>query len=206
MEIETNRLLLREFSVADWPAVLAYHDDPLYLRYYPQTEETEEGAKEFVQMFLSQQAEQPRHKFQLAMILKSEGKLIGNVGIRVNDPEQGEANIGYELGSVYWGNGYATEAAHAIVSFGFESLNLHRVWSWCVAQNIGSARVMEKIGMTHEGRLHEREFIKGEWRDHLIYAVLREEWKALSLTTDDRRPTTIALGVNQDEETLLLCG
>ena len=181
MNLETKRLHLREFIETDWPALLAYQNDPLYLRYYPWAEQNEAGAKEFVQMFMEQQVEQPRHKFQLAMILKSEGKLIGNVGIRVNDPEQGEANIGYELGSAHWGNGYATEAARAIMSFGFESLNLHRVWSWCVAQNIGSARVMEKLGMTREGRLREREFIKSEWHDHLIYAMLRADWQSAAI-------------------------
>jgi RimJ/RimL family protein N-acetyltransferase len=177
MQLHTPRLLLREFVADDWPAVLAYHNDPLYLRFYHQTEETEAGAKDFVQMFLGQQVEQPRHKFQLAMVLKSTDELIGNCGIRVNDPKQGEANIGYELSSAHWGHGYATEAARAIINFGFEELNLHRVWSWCVAENIGSYRVMEKIGMKFEGRLRQREFIKGEWHDHLVYAILRDEWK-----------------------------
>ncbi len=177
MELDTHRLHLREFVASDWPAVLAYQNDSLYLRYYPLVEQTEAGAKSFVQMFLDQQAEQPRRKFQLALTLKSEDALIGNCGIRVNDPEQGEANIGYEISSAYWGRGYASEAACAIVNFGFEELNLHRVWSWCVAENIGSYRVMEKIGMTCEGRLREREFIKGEWHDHLLYAILKDEWK-----------------------------
>ena len=177
MELDTKRLHLREYVTSDWSAALAYQSDPLYLRYYHDTEQTEERVKAFVQMFLDQQAEQPRRKYQLVIMLKSENKLIGNVGIRVNDPEQGEANIGYELNSSYWGQGYATEAARAILKFGFEELNLHRVWSWCIAQNIGSYRVMEKIGMIFEGRLREREFIKGEWRDHLLYAILRDEWK-----------------------------
>lgn len=144
MQLHTPRLHLREFLADDWPAVLAYQNDPLYLRYYQLTEQTEDRAKSFVQMFLDNQAEQPRRKFQLALTLKDTDALIGNCGIRVNDSEQGEANIGYEINSAYWGQGYVTEAARAILNFGFEELNLHRVWAECVAANIGSYRVMEK--------------------------------------------------------------
>lgn len=178
MRLETDRLVMREFVAADWEAVLAYQSDPLYLRYYHWTERNEADARDFVQMFLDQQQEQPRTKFQLALSLKSEQQLIGNCGIRINDPELREANIGYELNSHYWGQGYATEAARAIVRCGFEALGMHRIWSWCIAENIGSARVLEKAGMRLEGRLREKEFIKGQWRDHLLYAILDYEWKA----------------------------
>lgn len=187
MMLETPRLLLREFVEGDWSAVLAYQADPLYLRYYELTEQTAIGARAFVRMFLAQQAEQPRAKFQLAMILKAEGRLIGNCGIRINDFEHREANIGYELDSRYWNRGYATEAAREIVRFGFTALGLHRIWSWCVAENIGSARVLEKVGMQREGRLREKEFYKGGWHDHLLYAILEHEWRAMQDTIENRQ-------------------
>jgi [ribosomal protein S5]-alanine N-acetyltransferase len=180
MQLETERLLLREFVAEDWAEVLAYQDDPLYLRYYHQTEVTAQGARDFVQMFLDQQAAQPRTKFQLALVLKAEGRLVGNCGIRINDVEQREANIGYELASRLWGQGLVTEAARCIVDFGFRELGLHRIHSWCIAQNVGSYRVMEKIGMRQEGRLREKEWIKGQWHDHLLYAILEHEWRALA--------------------------
>lgn len=177
MILETKRLILRDFEASDWPAVLAYQSDPLYLRYYHWTGRTEAEVQEFVQMFLDQQQARPRLKFQLAAVLKAENKLIGNCGIRVNDPDLREANIGYELNSQYWNQGYATEAATTILRFGFEELGMHRVWSWCVADNIGSARVLEKLGMRLEGREREKDFIKGRWRDQLIYAILDHEWR-----------------------------
>ena len=177
MRLETPRLLLREFVADDWPAVLAYQSDPLYLRYYYWTERTAADVRDFVQMFLDQQAEQPRTKFQLALVLKAEGRLIGNCGIRINDPDQREANIGYELESRSWGQGLASEAASEIVRFGFTELGLHRIWSWCLAVNVGSARVMEKVGMRREGQLRQKEWIKGSWHDHLLYAILEEEWR-----------------------------
>lgn len=178
MLLETDRLILREFVASDWPAVMAYQSDPRYLRYYEWTGRTETEVRAFVQMFLDHQQEEPRTKFQLAVILKAEDRLIGNCGIQMKTPDAREADIGYELDPDHWGQGYATEAAHAIVAFGFSELKLHRVWSWCIAENRGSSRVMEKLGMQREGHLRENEWIKGRWWDTLIYGILEHEWDA----------------------------
>jgi [ribosomal protein S5]-alanine N-acetyltransferase len=178
MEITTERLVLREFKQTDWPDVLAYQREPLYLRYYEWTERTPLAVQKFVQGFVANQIEQPRIKYQLAVILKSSQQLIGNCGIRLKAAAAREGDIGYELSPEYWGHGYATEAASAIVEFGFNELGLHRIWSWCIADNVGSARVLQKIGMQAEGRLRENEFYKGRWWDTLLFGMLDDEWKA----------------------------
>ncbi|MBD2518437.1 GNAT family N-acetyltransferase [Nostoc sp. FACHB-973] len=177
MKLETNRLLMREFVESDSQAVFAYQSNPLYLLYSHWTHRTENDVCEFIQMFITQQKEQPRTKFQLAVVLKEENRLIGNCGIRINDSKLGEANIGYELNPEYWRQGYATEAAQAILKFGFEELKMHRIWSWCIAENIASFKVLEKIGMRREGHMQEKELIKGKWYDSFIYAILETEWK-----------------------------
>ena len=71
--------------------------------------------------------------------------------------------MGYELAPRYWGCGYATEAAAALLAFGFRELKLHRVWAQCIAENTASAHVLEKIGMRQEGRLREQERMQGRW-------------------------------------------
>jgi len=157
---------------------LEYQSDPLYLRYYEWTERTPEAAREFVGWFLDHQQQNPRIKFQLAVTLKSNSLLIGNCGIRMDGAASLQADIGYELDPKHWNHGYATEAAHAILDFGFSRFNVHRVWSWCVADNLGSAHVLEKLGMRLEGHLRENEFYKGRWWDTLMYAILADEWKA----------------------------
>jgi RimJ/RimL family protein N-acetyltransferase len=177
MELITERLILREFNQHDWPAVLAYQSDPRYLRYYPWTGRTPKDAQEFVQMFLDQQHEQPRIKFQLAIILKPDRQLIGNCGIRLESPGAHQGDIGYELSPNHWGRGYATEAAGAILQFGFTQLNLHRIWSWCMAENRGSARVLGKLGMRLEGRLRENEYFKDRWWDTLMFGMLKSDWQ-----------------------------
>ena len=176
--ITTDRLLLREFVVDDWPAVLAYQQNPRYLRLYPWTERTEAEARDFVRMFVDQQAESPRRKFQLAVSLPDSGLLIGNCGIRRKPENDWEADIGYELAPDYWGRGYATEAARAIVSFGFRELGLHRISSWCIADNAASARVLERVGLKLEGQLRQNEYFKGRWWDTLRYGMPVGEWRA----------------------------
>lgn len=184
MELRTERLLLREFAPGDWPAVLAYQSDPRYLRFYAWEGRAEADVRAFVAMFVGWQGEQPRTKYQFALVLPETGRLIGNCGIRVNDPAAREANIGYELDPDYWGRGYATEAARAVLVFGFDSLGLHRVWARCVADNAASAHVLEQLGLRREGRLREHEYFKGRWWDELLYAILDREWGAWS--QDDR--------------------
>ncbi|MCZ7570404.1 MAG: GNAT family N-acetyltransferase [Ardenticatenaceae bacterium] len=174
----TDRLLLREFVESDWPAVLEYQSDPRYLRYYPWTERTPEDVRAFIRMFIDWQREEPRRKYQFAVLLPAENRLIGNCGLRKKTADAWEAEIGYEFAPAWWGQGFATEAAGGLLAFGFEELRLHRIWAYCVAENVASARVLEKIGMRREGRLHENEWMKGRWWDTLLYGILEHEWRA----------------------------
>ena len=180
MKIVTERLILREFVEADWERVLEYQSDPLYLRYYEWTERdrTPEAVQEFIGWFLDNQKQNPRIKFQLAVTLKSNNLLIGNCGVRMDTSDSVEADIGYELDPKHWNHGYATEATHAIVDFGFSHFGVHRIWANCVAENLGSVHVLEKLGMKLEGRLREKEFYKGRWWDTLMYGILVDEWEA----------------------------
>jgi ribosomal-protein-alanine N-acetyltransferase len=179
MNLTTERLILRDFAESDWEAVWIYQQDPLYLRYYEWTARTPEEVRAFIQMFLDHQKQNPRIKFQFAVTLNSTGQLIGNCGVRRNSPEAFEGDMGYELDPDHWGKGYATEAARAVLQFGFSNMGLHRISASCVADNTGSAHVLEKLGMQKEGRLRENEYYKGRSWDTLLYAILYEEWQAL---------------------------
>ena len=176
MNITTARLVLREMETDDWPVVLAYENDDRYLRYYVWTERGESLVRDYVQMLVDWRFEQPRRKFQLAITLPQDGTLIGICGIRRKPENEFEGDIGYELNPEYWGRGYATAAARAVVAFGFEDLGLHRVSSWCNADNLASAHVLERIGMRQEGRLRENRQYKGRRWDTLLYGMLKDEW------------------------------
>ena len=178
MILTTERLTLRDFVESDWEATLAYQQDPLYLRYNEWTSRTDKEVREFIQMFLDHQKQQPRIKFQFAITLKSTGQLIGNCGVRRNSPQADEGDIGYELDPKFWRNGYATEAARTVMCFSFSSINLRRISAWCVDDNVGSARVLEKLGMRLERRMRDYQYFKGRWWDTLSYAISYEEWRA----------------------------
>lgn len=178
MKIETARLTLREFLPTDWPAVLAYQSDPRYLRYYAWESRTRDQVEAFVAMFVRNQQAHPRLKFQIAVTLRSDGRLIGNCGVRLPSPDSRVADLGYELAPDEWGNGYATEAALAMRDFAFATLGVHRLWASCVADNLGSARVLSRLGMRQEAHLRETAHYKGRWWDELIFAMLESEWQS----------------------------
>ena len=178
MKIETERLILRDFVKNDWQDVAAYNSDPLYLRYNDSIDGTPERVQEFIGWFLDHQKQSPRIKYQLAVTLKSNNQLIGNCGIRMDEVGATKADIGYELNPNHGNQGYATEAASAMVDFGFTHFGVHRIWADCIAENIGSAHVLEKLGMQLEGRFRENKYFKDRWWDTLIYAILADEWAA----------------------------
>jgi len=178
MILTTDRLRLREYASDDWRAVLAYQSDSRYLRYYPWTQRTAEDVQAFVQRFIDWQDEQPRTRFQFAITLRAGGWLIGSCGIRKETATAQQADLGYEIAPSHWGHGYATEAARAVLAFGFNDLELHRIQAFCLAENAASGRVLEKLGMQREGRLREHRWMKGHWWDTLAYGILQHEWKA----------------------------
>ncbi len=175
MLLETPRLILRDFTATDWLAVFAYQRDPRYLRLYEWADRTPDEVRAFVQMFIDQQSQQPRTRFQLAVTLRQTGELIGNCGIRRDTPTSHEAEIGYELAPDQWGRGYASEAVAEIVRFGLAEMGVHRITAWLVADNVASARVLEKNGFQLEGRLRDKEMYKGRYWDVLMYAKVTSD-------------------------------
>ncbi len=198
MQIETQRLLLRDFTTDDVEALAACRTDERYWRYYERVDDVEAGAREHVGLFVGWQAEQPRTHFQLAIVLEQDGTLIGDCGLR-RRPQLSfggatdlEADIGYELDPRYWGQGYATEAMRALVHYGFESLGLHRIWAFCLAANEPSWRLMERLGMRREGVLQQNVRLRGRWVDTYVYGLLHDAWRS-NLATDIG-PRDVAVG------------
>ena len=177
MEIQTERLLLRDFVAGDWPAVMAYQVQPEYLRYYAWTDRTETEVQAFVQRFIQYQRARPRIKFQLAITLPQTGTVIGSCGVRKDNHLVTTADMGYELDPAHWGQGYATEAACAMLNFGFSTLKLERIWATCVVENVASARVLEKVGLQLEDRLVKHEWFKDRWWDTFQYGISRAIWE-----------------------------
>jgi RimJ/RimL family protein N-acetyltransferase len=178
LTVRTERLQLREIEAGDWQAVLQYQRQPEYLRFYPWTERTKADVQQFVDMFVTWRYEHPRTKFQFAITLATSRQLIGLCGVRRTTLQSPEAELGYEIAPEFWKQGYATEAAEAMLAFAFNSLQVHRCWANCLTENRASIRVLEKLRMRREGHFRENRWMKNRWWDTYIYAILTGEWRS----------------------------
>jgi RimJ/RimL family protein N-acetyltransferase len=175
--ISTQRLRLREYTEADFEGVHAYSQDLETVRFMTWGPNTPEDTQKFIQLAISQQAVKPRVNFHFVIALQETDQIIGGCGIHIQRPEHRGAEIGYCFNRVFWGQGYATETMEALLKFGFEALNLHRIIATCDPRNIGSERVMQKNGLRKEAHYIQELWQKNEWRDSLLYAILDHEWQ-----------------------------
>jgi len=178
MELLTPRLRLREFEEDDWRATWPYESNPEVVRYLPYDVRTPEASLKRIQDSRASALESPRRIHDLAVVLREDGRLIGRCGLKVEDFEQREGALWYVLNPTEWGKGYILEAAEAMLDFGFGTLGLHRVWADCDPRNTGSAKVVQRLGFRLEAHFRENVFIKDEWCDTLIHAILDREWTA----------------------------
>jgi ribosomal-protein-alanine N-acetyltransferase len=101
--------------------------------------------------------------------------LIGSAGLRDIDPEHMQAELGFWIGREWWGQGYATEAAAAVISFGFEVVGLNRIFAHHMARNPAAGEVLRHVGLQREGMLRQRVRKWGVYEDVVLYAILRED-------------------------------
>lgn len=110
-----------------------------------------------------------------AIRLLPDGPLIGSAGLRDIDPEHLQAELGFWIGREWWGQGYAREAAAAVIRFGFESLELNRICAHHMARNPASGKVLRALGMRQEGLLRQRVRKWGVYEDVVLYAIVRDD-------------------------------
>ena len=132
---------------------------------------TEQDARAFLEL-----AKEPG-KMWLAITLLADDRQIGGIGLRIDEQHQ-HAELGYWLGAPYWGKGYATEAAQAMLRYGFEDLALHRIFATHFKHNPASGAILKKLGMHYEGCQREHLLKWGRFVDSEMYGLLRHEWEA----------------------------
>lgn len=111
----------------------------------------------------------------LAIVLRSDECLVGAIGLKI-EREHDKAELGYWVGKPFWNCGYATEAARALLGYGFVELQLNRIHAAHMARNPASGRIMEKLGMLYEGTARQALKKWGRHEDLVSYAILREDW------------------------------
>jgi [ribosomal protein S5]-alanine N-acetyltransferase len=173
--LNTERLLLRTLTIDDSESVETLAGDydvaktTLTIPHpYPKG-----SAKDFITSV--QEAEKMERIVIYAMVEKETQNLIGIINVSLNNPyKRGE--LAYWVGKPYWGKGYGTEAAIALVSYSFEELKLNKVFAASFTNNPGSWRIMEKIGLKYEGTLKQHVARNGEYFDLCYYGLLKEEY------------------------------
>ncbi|WP_249435634.1 GNAT family protein [Paenibacillus sp. Marseille-Q4541] len=172
--METERLIIREFEAGDWMDVHRYASDVRVTKYTLWGPNEEEDSKAFIQFCMEDQQKINRDEYSLAVENKYTGEFLGGVNIIFMGSN---AEIGYCFHPDYWGKGYASEAASAMLKFGFEQPEVHRIYATCRPGNVGSSKVMKRIGMTQEGVLREHVFYNGEYHSSLLFSVLKQEYQ-----------------------------
>ena len=170
--LRTERLTLRPFEETDAPAVQRLAGEyEIALNTLSVPHPYPDGAAE---QWIAAQREAFEKDTLHNFAAVAEGELVGSIGLMMKG--DAIAEIGYWIGKPFWGRGYASEAAAAVVRYGFETCNLHRIYADYFARNPGSGRVMQKLGMKYEGTLRQHIHKWGEYVDVIYYGLLRDEW------------------------------
>ncbi|HVL32344.1 MAG TPA: GNAT family protein [Actinomycetota bacterium] len=177
-EIRSEHLLFREFRPSDADAVVRIsrentevfaplgeiHDVPSFERWLSAIDR---GARA-----------RRRMEFRLAVERADTGALIGIARVCDEQPARGIGSIGYGLSALEWGQGFGTEAASAMLEFGFSELGLHRLEATIRVDNERSLRIARRLGMILEGRLRDYFWEEGKRADAYLYSILAPEWHA----------------------------
>jgi len=177
IELESKRLIYRKFKYDDLPIFADWRGNPENNKYRQSEPRNEAETSDYLNFLISKSNEEECSYFGFAVVLKTDNTLIG-AGFLINindDPE-----VGWEIHRDYWRQGYGTEIGETMLRLGFEILNLRRIIAGCNARNIGSYRIMEKIGMRREAHFIKAQrgnsVLNYEWCDRFQYAILQEEW------------------------------
>ncbi|WP_239090816.1 GNAT family N-acetyltransferase [Asanoa iriomotensis] len=177
--VRTERLHLRPLTAADTDALLAYRSLPEVCRYVPFAPMDKAViADRLAGMWSVTTLTDEGQALTLGIELATTGELVGDVVLFFHSRAHRGGEIGYVVNPSFEGNGYATEAARALLKLGFEDLGLHRIIGRIDERNKPSAKVLRRLGMREEARLVRNEWFKGEWSTELDFAMLAEEWQA----------------------------
>ena len=175
--LKTERLTIRDFVEEDWPDIVETRSQEEVARYELWDTTTWAEREKVAGLIREQRALtfDMLGKYVDFVVVLGE-KAIGSVGVKRLSDTHKDAEVGWTFDARYWGQGYATEAARALMDWSFRSLELHRITAVCDARNVPSYRLMERLGMRREAHHVKSFFSKGEWTDDLVYAVLKDEW------------------------------
>ncbi|MEB3198425.1 MAG: GNAT family N-acetyltransferase [Candidatus Sericytochromatia bacterium] len=183
--LTTPRLRLRPLTLEDAPAIFAYAQDPEVSRYTAwEPHRSLADSEAFIRDYAL-----PRYAAGLpepyGLTLPGDDRVVGTVGCFAVTPDRHTMELAYALARPLWGQGLVCEAARALLDHVFAHFPVRRLQARCKQENLASARVMEKLGMRHEGVLRAALWHRGRDWDMVFYSVLRHEWPGAPPVLDD---------------------
>ena len=174
--ILTERLALRDFLPDDWESLNAFLSDAEVTRYMHFSSWSELDRQQWFRRCLENDRRSHRESYNWGIALRDTNRLIGWLGIGASSRFPNERSCGYALDRRFWGQGYMTEALRAVLRYEFEELGSQRISAECEVENLASARVMEKAGMTYEDTAYNADF-QGNWAHRHRYAITWQQYE-----------------------------
>jgi len=178
LTVKTERLLLRPFDQSDLQEVLGYYSVPDIQRYLDWKARDKTEAKSAFEALRKQtRLSRPGEVLTLAVVRKSDGKVIGHVSLRYTDATAAQGEVRFAIAPIYRNKGYGTEAVKAVLTLGFEQFKFHRIYARTAGKNEASAKLLKDLGMRLEAHYREHALFQGEWDEELHFAILDREWQ-----------------------------
>ncbi|MUG43579.1 GNAT family N-acetyltransferase [Paenibacillus woosongensis] len=177
-EFLTNRIYLRRFILKDISDYYDLASDPDVTAYTMwNTHRVLDESQAYVDSVLRKYNN--KEAYHWGIIARESGKLIGRTGFISFDVAHDRTEIGFVISKKYWGQGIVVEATREILCYAFDTIGINRVEGRCNHDNVGSRRVMEKLGMKFEGILRKQLKIKGNYTDQKLYSLVRDDLQAV---------------------------
>ncbi|AZA81457.1 GNAT family N-acetyltransferase [Chryseobacterium lactis] len=171
--LETERLILRQLTLSDSQDVFEYFSQDQVMKYYDlEAFKSLEDARNIIEHFNTEF--ENGKGFRWALELKSEKKVIGTCGYHNWYREHFRAEIGYELNPLFWKQSFMKEAILPILTFGFESMQLHRVDAFIDPDNISSEKLLTSLNFQEEGTMKDYFFEKGKFVDARLFGLINK--------------------------------
>lgn len=175
-QIETERLILKEVSLANSMDMFEIFSDEETLKYYD-VEPVHKVAEVNKLIEVLQNRFKNKRGIRWGLYLKDSGKLIGTCGYHDVNGEALRAEIGYELSRDFWRKGYMKEALEAILDYGFNNMGLNRIQALVVPENEKSIGILKRVGFTKEGVLRDYEYFRRSFKHCTMLSILKREYK-----------------------------
>lgn len=177
LSLSTARLSLRPFQPADFEVYASYHGKPGVYRYLYSEPPTPAALVERFRDLQQPRFETAGDEFRLAVVRNADGRVLGEVLLKLASVDARQAEVGYIFDPEQAGQGYATEAVARLITFGFKELGVHRIFARLDALNLGSIGVVERLGLRREAHFVENDRFNDVWGDEYVYALLAREWQ-----------------------------